>query len=455
MIRLIAWIILVFALAAGAAWLAGHPGHITLDWGGWRVETSLAVATLGVAVLVAIGTLIFRLWQWIRRGPQRLNHSRAAGRQRRGYLALTRGLVAIAAGDEADARRYAAATGKLLDSPPLTLLLTAQAAQMSGNEKAAAQAYTAMLDRPETEFLGLRGLIVQALRRHDRGAALDLTRRAAALRPTAGWVMRELVALESAAGQPDAARAAIARGLKQKALSAAEAQRYRAILAYEDAVAAESHGQAETARKQAVTAAGLAPALTPAVVLAARLLAAAGKPRKAAGLLTTAWAQAPHPELVDAYLALYADAKPAGRLARVQELVAHHPDQPAGRLALARELIGAGDLPAARQQLDALLQQKPSPQAAQLMAEVEEAQYGDTHAARSWLLRAAALPPDPAWCCKACGAATPTWNSRCAACGAFDQLQWKSPGAPVPAGRSPAAALAPALLPPESPVGSA
>ena len=51
--------------------------------------------------------------------------------------------------------------------------LAAQAAQLNGDELAARKYFTAMLDRPETRFLGLRGLLTQALKtgdaRADRG----------------------------------------------------------------------------------------------------------------------------------------------------------------------------------------------------------------------------------------------------------------------------------------------
>ncbi len=42
-----------------------------------------------------------------------------------------------------------------------------------------------MLERPETEFLGLRGLIMQAIKDGDEDEALRLTRRAKELREDA------------------------------------------------------------------------------------------------------------------------------------------------------------------------------------------------------------------------------------------------------------------------------
>lgn len=83
----------------------------------------------------------------------------------------------------------------------MTLLLSAQAAQIGGDELAAKKFFTAMLDRPETEFLGLRGLLNQALRNNDRGAARGLAERAATLRPDAAWAASSLFNLEARDGR--------------------------------------------------------------------------------------------------------------------------------------------------------------------------------------------------------------------------------------------------------------
>ena len=58
-------------------------------------------------------------------------------RRRAGYRALTQGMVAVAAGDPQEARRFARSADALLADPPLTLLLSAQAAQLDGDETAA------------------------------------------------------------------------------------------------------------------------------------------------------------------------------------------------------------------------------------------------------------------------------------------------------------------------------
>src|SRR5207244_3592662 len=104
-----------------------------------------------------------------------------------GYRALTQGMVAVAAGDAEEAQRQARKADVLLAEPPLTLLLSAQAAQLGGDEDAARRFFSEMLNRPETEFLGLRGLLMQAGRGGGRpGARRQGAGAGARLRPGGG-----------------------------------------------------------------------------------------------------------------------------------------------------------------------------------------------------------------------------------------------------------------------------
>src|SRR5207244_2506798 len=139
-----------------------------------------------------------------------LRRRRAARRRRSGEAILTRGLVALAAGQAAEANRHARRAASLLDCTPIPLLLAAEAATRQGDTSAARQSYTALLDRPETEFLGLRGLIGQALRAGEDAAALRLAERARKLRSDAGWLLETLLVLQGRAGDWAAVRATIA-----------------------------------------------------------------------------------------------------------------------------------------------------------------------------------------------------------------------------------------------------
>src|SRR5690606_28849151 len=143
------------------------------------------------------------------RSPRQIAQARAEARRRKGYRALTQGMVAVAAGDPDEARRQSQRAAVLLNEPPLTLLLAAQAAQLDGDEQAARKYFTAMLERPETRFLGLRGVLTQSLKSGDTKAALDYAARARQERPGAAWATTTLLDLQLRAGDWNGAEATL------------------------------------------------------------------------------------------------------------------------------------------------------------------------------------------------------------------------------------------------------
>jgi HemY protein len=442
MIRATVILLVLAALAAGIAWFADHPGAVSIAWQGWRIDTSVGVLAAAVLLVAAIAALAYRLWRALRAAPGSLRRHWREGRRLKGYRALTHGMVAVAAGDAEEARRQARRADVLLNEPPLTMLLSAQAAQLNGDDEAAERYFTAMLARKETEFLGLRGLVMQATRKGDTERALALARRARALQPRTGWVLSTLHDLEARAGAwPEAAETARLAG-RAGTMTSEESRRNRAIAAYEQSLAAEATGERKAALARARQAASLDPSLVPAVIRAANLLDAAGRRRRARRLIEAGWAAAPHRELARAYLALDGEAAPLARLMQVQRLVARRPEHPEARIAIAEAALAAQLWGEARRALEALGRDESSPAftagACRLWASLEEAEHGDAAAGHDWLARAAAARPDPAWVCKQCGAAHTHWTPLCQRCAAYDALAW----------RSPAHALPPELAPP-------
>ncbi|MDP6343141.1 MAG: heme biosynthesis HemY N-terminal domain-containing protein, partial [Alphaproteobacteria bacterium] len=365
------------ALAAAGAWLADHPGLVSVQWGGRRIETDTAVAVAAVLVLIFVVAFLARFWRWLMTSPMALATLRAEGRRRKGYQALSRGLVAVAAGDVGQAKKLARRTADLLDDPPLTLLLSAQAAQLDGDEGAARDYFAAMREQPETEFLGLRGLLVQARRAGDGAEALRLARRAFELRPDTPWVLQELFGLEAAAGNWPAARKLVDQAAKRKLLDGAAADRRRALVLFAQALAAEAQGETKRALELARKAHGLAADFVPATAMAGRLHGAANDGRKARRLLREGWQRLPHPELLAAWRSLDPQQQPAARLQAVRELTADNPGHEESRVALAEAAIAAGQWDLARDQLQALMDGAPSVRVGRLFADLEEAESGD------------------------------------------------------------------------------
>lgn len=427
MLRAIWFLIILGALAVLSVWFADNPGSMTLVWQGYLIETSAAVLVIAVAVVAVAAALLYRFWIALRGVPAGFARNRRESRQRRGYQALTRGMVAVAAGDAAEAKAQAGRADGLLREPPLTMLLSAQAAQLDGDEDAAKTFFTKMLERPETEFLGLRGLLGQAVKRDDGAAALKLVRRAYRLKPKSDWVVRTRFDLEARAGNWVEADSTLGAAFANKLVSPAEAVGHKAVLALQQSMEAEHAGRAADALKLAKLAHAEGPGLVPAAHQYARLLADGGKRRKAAGVIETAWARQPHPDLAEVYGRLAAGKKGGDealdRMRQAEKLAATNPKHDASRMMLAGAAIDAGLWGVARDNLDGL---PVTHGYCGLMAAVSDGD-GDETAAHRWLLRAATAEADATWVCSDCGNLADAWTALCGKCGAFDTFKWQRP----------------------------
>ncbi len=430
--RVLLFCVKAAVLVGLAFWLVLRPGEVSIEWFGYRLDTSVGILILAVAVLAAVAALMYRFWRFLLHAPRDVAQRVRAGKRQRGYQALTQGMVAVAAGEREEAARWARKADTLLDEPPLTMLLSAQAAQLSGDEAAARRYFTAMLDNEETRFLGLRGLLTQALREGDETRALDLARQAHALRPRTPWVLHSLFDLSQRCGDLETAERALKESVRAKALPRPEAERKHAVLLLERALAARHEGAAGAALDLAREAHKLAPELIAASALFAELLIEADDKRKAARVIEAAWAVAPHPELARLYLLARPNQDSIERLKTLGKLAERNRSHPETHLARARAALEARLWGEARRHLEAAagpggLEGDPRESVCRLMAELEEEERADAEAARAWLSRAAGAARDPGWVCASCGALAEAWSARCGKCRAFDALAWTAP----------------------------
>ncbi|MEO5335272.1 MAG: heme biosynthesis protein HemY [Magnetospirillum sp. WYHS-4] len=416
-------------LAFAAAWMADRPGSVVVDWQGHHIETSFALVAGLAALLAIVSALSFRLVIYLLELPGRFRRRLAEGSCRKGYLALTRGLVAVAAGDAQGVRDQAWRVEKHLQDPPLTLLLFAQAAQLSGDDLRAAHFFRQMLDDAETEFFGLRGLAQQALKHGQPEEARRMVARAFRLNPRSEWAASHLLALEARSGHWDGARALLIEASRHGSLPGDRAKRGHAVVELELATAAEGRGDLSLALRHLRQAVDLRPDFVPASVRLVRALVAVGKMRKAVGEAEAAWGRQPHTDLFEAYCLARQAATPLERAQAADRLAKINPGSRDGRLVAARANLAARLWGEARKHLGAALEMKPTVQVFRLLAEVEETEpeQGTPARAREWLVQASLADPDPAWVCADCGATVAEWSPFCGACQGFDTLAWKVP----------------------------
>jgi HemY protein len=422
--RAIKFVVASAILIAVAWWVSRLPGHVDVDIGAAQFEARLPAAILIVGVLFVALYVMFRVVGALFRSPRRVAFSIRLNRRGAGDRAVTRSLLALAAGDPHDARREAQRARRLLGATPQTLLLVAEASRLAGREGEATEAFRTLTEREDAKFLGYRGLLRQAMEREDWTEAASLARHAEEAHPGAAW-------LRSERGQ-----LAIRTGNWAEALALADADAPKAALA---AAAAEAESDPLVASRLARQAWKESPGNTAAALAYARRLRAEGSERRVQSVLRRAWALSPQPDLANFALAL--TAAPTDRVTAAQRLTDDNIDHPESRLLLAREMLAANQpVEAGRQAEKARLAGLDQRRLWALRADIEEA-LGDPAAARDALRRASVAAPDPAWRCTACGTEAPGWAVLCRGCGRVGTLEWSAvkPGPLIQAADHPVA----------------
>jgi HemY protein len=391
---------LIAAVAVSVLALAGDAGRASVVWMGWRADMTAAAAVLIALFASLIATVAWRTLLWVLEAPRRAERARAETRRRQAGDVLTRGFLAAAAGDGAEARRLALKAGDLAnETPGLVRVLAAQAAEAAGDTAAAQAAYTAMLSFPDMRLAGHKGLMQLAVQQGERATALRHAQDAYGQARTARWAWRALLEDKLESGDWNAALDLVKGALDRKIVPPVVADRARAALLAASAAQLE-HSPEPKARSQAldqaVEAAKLQSGFAPGVVMAARLLAQDGKVARAASTLEQAWKAAPHPALFLAYRDLRTNETPRERAARLADLAGENPSHRESRILLVERALVIGDGAEARRAAEALEAEPITARIAGLLARVAYA-GGQPDEARVWMAKGMSAPHEPDW----------------------------------------------------------
>lgn len=424
MFRLFAFLFVAVLVTVAAVWIAEQSGDVRLVWRGYLIESTVSVF-FGIVVLIVISaTLIFKLTQSILGFPSALMKSRKERAEARGYKALMRGMVAVAAGDVSAAKVQSKRAESLNIAKPLRLLLAAQCAQLAGDERAAADSFRAMLSEPESEFLGLRGLFVQALRRGKVDTALGLARRAYKINPKSDWVLKNLIELETTTENWSAAEKSLRTAERRRVIDSNHAQKRRALILYQRAQLAFEENDRKRARNMVLRAVRLRPDFIPAVKLAAKLLVSDRKLKKAKSLVKRGWELLRHPDLANLYVEISKPSTPIERLKILDTLVSSFSNDPEALLVTAEAALDASLWGTVRERLGRALDGDPDQRIYRLMARLEQLEHENEGGARQWLLQATEAKEQPQWNCQVCGTPSLEWVVQCSSCESIDSLKW-------------------------------
>jgi len=129
----------------------------------------------------------------------------------------------------------AARAERYLESPKLTNLLTAQAAEMAGDTRKAETTYRKLLEDDSTRFVGVRGILKQKLDSGETETALKLAEKAFALKPRHSETQDVLMQLQAEKEDWQGARQTLNAKLKSGALPRDVHKRRDAVLALSEA----------------------------------------------------------------------------------------------------------------------------------------------------------------------------------------------------------------------------
>lgn len=424
MVKAFIYLVLAVVLAIGLAWFADRPGEIIIYWQNYKINVTLFVTTVLVILLVTALLFLGRIVRKVLMTPGRFRRRMRQRRIERGYAALRRGVFAVGAGDEALAARYAAEARRTLPKEPLTQLLLAQSAQLSGDRRTAQRLFEAMSEDHDTQLLGLRGLFLEASWDGQMEAAQQFAARAMGLNPVLAWPVHALFDMQCKSHNWEGALETLDVARNHRHIDRRTADRRRAVLLTAQAMDLQEP-QPDKAAELAMEAHRMAPGFVPAANVAGRILAARDSAYKAARVLARTWQYTPHPDLATAYAYLRPGDSPRDRLARIKSLIVLTPDHVEARIALARAACDARDWEEARDALQPLITKNPTARVCALMARIEGGEKRDAGRVREWLARAVRAPRDAVW--MADGVASNEWAPVSPVTGKLDAFEWQVP----------------------------
>lgn len=433
LIRTTLWVALAIVLALAIVFLKDADGGVMIDLNGRAfgpfkpLEFVAAVFILALALwlLWKLFNLLVAIVRFFAGDETALSRYWNRSQERRGFDALSEGLIAMAEGDGRTAMSRTRKAERLLARPDLTNLVMAQAAIANGEDETAKSYYKVMASEQKTAFVGVKGLLAQALEKGETDRALKLAQHAFTLKPKSPEVMSTLFGLQSTEDDWSGARETLGAMTRANALPRDIAHRREAVLMLAEAHAAIDDDNTEKARDLALRANKKSPGLAPAAVMAARLTAKSDSSRRAARILKEAWRQAPHPDIAAAFAELVPEETPAERRKRFRDLTKSAPDHVETRMLEAELALADNDFVEAKILAEKLVVDHPTARSLSIMAAAEKGGGGDDATIRGWLAKAISAARGPQWICDNCGAHHRQWAPTCDSCEAFDTLTWR------------------------------
>lgn len=432
MLKALWFFIQIGVIAGGAIWLVNRQGRVSIDILDYTIGMQTGHFLLAIFVVFFIFISLYRLVRGVLSLPGAVSHLREKDKRVRGMKALTKGLVAVAAGDAKKATQFSKQTQQYLPKQKgLATLLAAQAARMRGEEGKAKTKFEELLNDKDTAFLGIRGLLKHAVEQNDYETALDYAQQANKLHPKQAWIQEGLYDLQVRNKQWQEALNTLKQLVKQKKVSAEQAVSDQVALyhaLYDDHKRIDS----VAAQKYLNHAYKLDASFTPSVDYLIKAALEKNQKSKALKLLKKAWKEKAHPDLLIYWekLTPVSKKKQAEKTMKwYEDLVALNPQSAEGQMAAAKaamELQMWGEAKAYLKMAERLM---PTASLYKLLAMVEKNSSDNEEGVHHCLEKAGAALPDKVWVCSDTGMIYESWEPVAEPHGSFNSIVWDYPHA--------------------------
>ena len=443
MLRALWFLSKIVLLVLASVWIALRPGRVDLAWEEFEISVHFGLFLFIILLIFLISMGLYRLCIGLARWPVRMRAFRDQTMIRKGNRALIRGFVGAAAGDARRVQSCAReALNRLGEDHGLALLLSAQAARMRGDLGGANQAYESLMAQEDTAFLGLRGLIHNALDAGQTQEALSYAKKAQSLYPKQPWVQKLLYTLHIRSGHWDEAEKLLPKLRFGRDWTPLEARQAHIALLVLRAEALDAQGS-EDAEFILWKAWRLDRTFAPVI---ARLIPFVSR-RRAISLVYKAWKRAPHPDLVALWMDLaphlankqITDAKAQTKLKFnkkpvtvagflwMERLRLARPECVEGYIGAAQAAFEEGLWGEARARLEEAERLRPCARVYRLRGDLEMRATQDSDSAAHWYALADTAPPERVWTCRESGRIYAHWSALAEPHGSFNTIVWDFP----------------------------
>jgi|GEM_PF-995151 len=331
-------LLLIAGLSLVLGQIADEPAHLSVEWGNYRIQTSIMVLCLIVSLFSLACLFTYHIVLHVLLFPRKWKQGKMQKQQVKGLELLTETFAAMAVGDVGLANKQLQQAKKQLPNQPITLMLEAQLARLEGNEDKVRGHIAQMLGNSSTEFIALKSMLEQAWKENNKVLALQYAEKAIVIRPEDNWLIARLATLYAEAGRMQDAHRILHIAYKKRYINKHFLRRENALMAFENAkylFEKEKYAEAIPVLQQTLR---FMPDFTPACVLMARLYQKQHDIKTALKVILAAWKIEPAKELRDMLLELLEKYENKQKYFSLANKISNtHPEHPESEL-LAEEL---------------------------------------------------------------------------------------------------------------------